>query len=124
MRLKTVFQGVCILFCVIMLYLAFIFWQDLDSALAATDHRLDSLGYVLAGRFTATAALALFVAFYRDMRVMTFAFVLFAWMSFVDGYTYFSQGLPHMPHTGTGILCLLILAGLAYYRRQHPESFQ
>ncbi|MEM7332403.1 MAG: hypothetical protein AAF490_09940 [Chloroflexota bacterium] len=124
MSLRTVFQGICILFCMVMLFLAFSFWTDFEAALEATDHTLNSMGRVLAGRFVATAGLAMFVAFYRDMRVMTFAFVLFAWMSFIDGYIYFSQELPHMPHTGTGILCLLILAGLWYYHRQNPEAFQ
>ncbi|MEM7798964.1 MAG: DUF4267 domain-containing protein [Chloroflexota bacterium] len=124
MNLRTIFQGVCILFCIVMLYLAYMFWTDFESALEATDHTLNSLGYVLAGRFVATALLALFVAFYRDMRVMAFVFILYTWMSFVDGYTYFIQGLPHLPHTGTGILCLFILAGLWFYRRQQPDAFK
>ncbi|MEM7272055.1 MAG: hypothetical protein AAF547_03150 [Actinomycetota bacterium] len=123
MTLQRLFQAISVLFTVVMLYLAYSFWTDFDAALEATDHTRDNLGQVLAGRFVATAGLALFAAIYPDRRVMILAFGLFAWMSFIDGYIYFSDDLPHWPHTSTGILCLLILGGLLAYRQRHPDAF-
>ncbi|HAS44201.1 MAG TPA: hypothetical protein DCS93_27230 [Microscillaceae bacterium] len=116
--MKKIFQLITLLFAVFMFVLAYLFWTDFTKALEVSNHALNNMGKVLAGRFMVSAMLAIFAAWYFDAKVLAFVFLMFAFMALADGFTYYAQNLPHFPHTITGIFCLIVAALAFAYRKK------
>lgn len=92
--------------------LAYVFLRDPARGMALTTHRPEALPKVMADRYVAFTALALFSLIYGDFVVIAATFSAFAYMAFHDALIYARAGHPTSKHwiAGFGAALVAVLA--------------
>ncbi len=92
--------------------LAYVFLRDPARGMALTTHRPEALPKVMADRYVAFTALALFSLIYGDFVVIAATFSTFAYMAFHDALIYARAGHPTSKHwiAGFGAALVAVLA--------------
>ena len=88
--------------------LAFMFLRDPVRGLALTTHRIEALPAVMADRYVAFTALALFSLIYEDFVVIAATFSAFAYMAFHDALIYARLGHSTSKHWIAGFGAALV----------------
>ena len=88
--------------------LALAFLRDPEQGLVMTTHRAEALPQVMADRYVAFAALALFAVLYRDLAVIAALFAAFAYMAFHDAFLYARAGHSSLKHLVAGGAAILV----------------
>jgi len=83
---------------------AYLFAFAPQTGLDLTNHTVENLASVMAGRYLALSLFALAIAFLGDLTMAAAFFAIGMMLGFIDGYIYLSAGLPFIEHAVVGCL--------------------
>ncbi|MEO0342280.1 MAG: hypothetical protein AAF198_02470 [Pseudomonadota bacterium] len=108
MSLRRVIQVLLLISALMTGVFAIVFAVDSDMGLALTDHRMEQLPMVMAGRYLALSLFALVIAFWGDLKLFAAFFAIGTTLALIDTMIYAILGHAFLPHALVGVL-----AGLA-----------
>jgi len=102
--------------------LAGLFLRDPVSGMAQVTHRAEDLPNIMTGRYIGFFLLALGATVYGDLKVITFLFAVFAFVSFFDTWTYARRGHKYAKHLQAGIASSLVVVVAGYASCNAPTT--
>ena len=100
---------------VMVLSLAWAFYQSPDKGFEMTTHRPEQLPNVMIDRYIAVGVIQIGLIFFGNLPMVAVFCIAGVIMGLGDGLIYARAGHPHWKHTSSGLLALIGLAVTLYY---------